>query len=99
MADSKTKAAETAHTPAEGSREWYDQLVSIKLFKDSERYKDDVFVAINGKGWQIRRGVEVQVPRYVALVLEQSLAQDAATAELMERRSAEFQAESASRGL
>lgn len=93
MADSKTK-----NENVEGSREWYNELVSVKLFKDSGKYRDDVFVAVNGKGWQIRRGVEVQVPRYVALVLQQSLEQDAATAELMDRQSAEFQAESNSRG-
>ena len=95
MADSKTKT----ETAMEGTREWYNELVSVKLFKDSGKYRDDVFVAVNGKGWQIRRGVEGQVPRYVALVLQQSLEQDAATAELMDRQSAEFRAESNSRGL
>lgn len=95
MADSKVKT----QAAVEGSREWYDELVSVKLFKDSGKYKDDVFVAVNGKGWQIKRGVQVQVPRYVALVLEQSLAQDTATAELMDRESAQFRADSAARGL
>lgn len=32
--------------------------------------KDDVFVGINGKSWLIKRGVEVEVPLGVALVLQ-----------------------------
>lgn len=34
--------------------------------------KDDVFVGINGRTWQIKRGVTVEVPVAVALVLAQS---------------------------
>lgn len=93
------RAPVEATAPVEGSAAWYEEKVGIRLFKDTERYKDDVFVAVNGRGWLIRRGVEVQVPRYVAQVLEQSLDQDTATAELMERESAQFEAESQRRGL
>lgn len=67
------------------------ELVTIQLFKDSEKYKDDKFVAVNGKTWQIKRGVPVQVPRYVADVLEQSMKQDTATANMIERENAEFE--------
>lgn len=31
--------------------------------------KDDVYVAVNGKSYQIKRGVEVEVPACVAEVL------------------------------
>lgn len=68
-----------------------EELVTVKLFKDNERYKDDVFVAVNGQRFQIQRGVPVQVPKYVADVLEQSMEQDTATSQMMERESAEFQ--------
>lgn len=63
-----------------------EKLVKIRLFKDNERYKDDVFVAVNGRSFQIKRGEEVEVPESVAEVLERSMDQDAATAGLMEDR-------------
>lgn len=62
MATSKTETKTTANDP--------DELVKIKLFKDSEKYKDDVFVAVNGRSFVIKRGVEVEVPRYIAEVLD-----------------------------
>ena len=43
--------------------------VKIKLpVTRSER--DDVFVGLNGKNYLIKRGVEVEVPRGVAKILE-----------------------------
>lgn len=55
--------------------------VKIKLFKDNGQYKDPVFVAVNGHRFIVPRGVEVEVPEYIAKVLEQSFRQDQATAE------------------
>jgi len=57
--------------------------VKIKLFKDNDKYKDDVFVGVNGKAYKIQRGVEVEVPRFVAEVLRLSLKQDEHTADLI----------------
>ncbi len=74
-------------------------LVPIRLFKDGGKYKDDVFVAVNGRGFQIKRGETVWVPPCVAEVLEQSMAQDDATADLIERESDAFAAEVKARGL
>ena len=54
--------------------------VRIKLFKDNGRYKSDLFVSVNGVNYMIRRGVEVEVPRAVAEVLEHSQRQDDLTA-------------------
>ncbi len=65
-----------------------DEMVRIKLFKDGDKYKDDVFVGVNGKAFKIQRGVEVEVPAYVADVLEQSMQQDFNTASMIERESA-----------
>ena len=59
--------------------------VKIKLFKDSARYAADVFVSVNGRSYQLKRGVELEVPTEVAEVLEHSAAQDEETA----RRKAE----------
>ena len=95
------RAAEEAAAPAptrgEAARE--ENLVPIRLFRDGDKYKDDVFVAVNGRSWQIRRGETVMVPDYVAEVLEQSMAQDNATANLIERESSTYAAEAKARNL
>lgn len=54
--------------------------MKIKLFKDNGRYKEDLFVSVNGVNYKIRRGVEVEVPPEVAEVLEHSQMQDERTA-------------------
>ena len=74
-------------------------FVPIRLFKDNDKYKDDVFVAVNGRSFQIKRGETVQVPAYVAEVLEQSMAQDNATANLIERESSAYAAEAKARNI
>lgn len=51
-------------------------MVKITLFKDNKDYKDDLFVSVNGERFQIQRGVEVEVPDYVAEVIRNSIAQD-----------------------
>ena len=56
------------------------KAVRIKLFKDNSRYKEDLFVSVNGVNYKIRRGVEVKVPPEVAEVLEHSQMQDERTA-------------------
>lgn len=68
-----------------------EKTVRIKLPKDNYRYRDDVFVGVNGKGWLIKRGIPVEVPESVAEVLEQSSLQDEATAMLIERESAKYE--------
>ena len=54
--------------------------MKIKLFKDNSRYKEDLFVSVNGVNYKIRRGVEVEVPPEAAEVLEHSQMQDERTA-------------------
>lgn len=51
--------------------------VKIKLFKDNDKYKDDVFVAVNGRTFLIKRGEEVEVPRCVKEVLDYQASVDA----------------------
>lgn len=50
----------------------HERKVKIKLFLDGDKYKDDVFVGVNGRTYLIKRGVEVEVPESVAKVLEDS---------------------------
>lgn len=53
-----------------------EKMVKITLMRDNKNYQGDVFVGVNGKTWQIQRGVEVEVPDYVAEVLKNSMKQD-----------------------
>ena len=72
-----------------------EELVSVRLFKDNDKYKDDVFVAVNGERVQIRRGETVLIKRKFADVLEQSLKQDTATANMIERESSDYEKKAA----
>lgn len=74
---------------------WLEEKVPIRLFKDNDRYKDDVYVCVNGERLLIKRGENVEIPRKFALVLEQSAQQDTATANLIEQKSTTFAAEAA----
>lgn len=67
-----------------------EEYVEVKLFKDNDKYKDDVFVAVNGETCRIKRGVKVKIKRKFALVLEQSDIQDYETSKLMDRKEAEY---------
>lgn len=67
-----------------------EELVTIRLFKDNERYRDDVFVSVNGRTFQIKRGVEVQVPRYVQEVLDNSMSQDMVAAAMVDKLEAGY---------
>ena len=64
--------------------DYMNQRVGFKAFKDGGMYKDDIIVGVNGKNWQIRRGEEVEIPRYVFEVIKQSIAQDQYVATLIE---------------
>lgn len=93
--EAQAVAAAKAASPAPASKKG-DELVSIQLFKDNDKYKDDVFVAVNGERVQIKRGERVQIKRKFADVLEQSMRQDTATANMIERQSAEYEAKAKS---
>lgn len=89
MANKKENGA-TVEQAAPAPVESPHDIVSVRLFKDSGRYADDVTVGVNGKIFRIQRGVEVKVPRYVAEVLEQSDRQDIMTAQLIDAKKNEY---------
>uniref|UniRef100_UPI00402525FA hypothetical protein n=1 Tax=Eubacterium sp. TaxID=142586 RepID=UPI00402525FA len=62
-----------------------NEKVTIKLFKDNGKYKDDLTVTVNGITYQIQRGKTVEVPRYIADVIAQSERQDTQTANMLEK--------------
>ena len=53
---------------AEKKAEVKEKLVKIRLPKTKEN-QADAYVSVNGRRWQIQRGVEVEVPECVAEVL------------------------------
>ena len=68
----------------EKEKAYYNEEVEIELFKDNGKYKDDVFVAVNGVGCQIQRGKKVKVKRKFAIALENSMKQDRNTSDLID---------------
>lgn len=88
-----------ATTATKKTTEANDGRVLVELFKDSDKYKDDVHVIINGKATVIQRGVPVRVKPEVAEVLENSKRQDKAAADLISRKTSEYAAETRARGL
>ena len=71
-----------------------EEYVTVKLFKDNDKYADDVFVAVNGEGCNIPRGEPVQVKRKFADVLEKSDMQDYKTSKFIESETEKFYEES-----
>lgn len=67
------------------------EIVTIRLFIDNDKYKEDVVVMHNGKLYVIKRGVDVQVPRYIADILKQSEEQDTNTARMIANYNRDFE--------
>lgn len=67
-----------------------EERVTIELFKDSDKYRDDLVVGVNGKYYQIQRGIPVSVPRSVAEVIANSKAQDSAAADYSKAKEQEY---------
>lgn len=74
----------------EERKAYLNELVDVRLFKDNNKYKDDVYVSVNGENCVIKRGVPVKIKRKFALVLETSDMQDYETSMLIEEKSKEF---------
>lgn len=70
---------------------YWEEYVEVSLFKDNNKYKDDVFVAVNGETCAIQRGKKVKIKRKFADVLEKSGIQDFETSELIDRKSGEYE--------
>ena len=59
------------------------RMIPIKIEKNKNE-RDDVFVSVNGKNFQIKRGEKVEVPEYVVEVLENMKRMDELAIERME---------------
>ena len=72
--------------------------VTIELFKDDYRYKEPLFVGINGRFMWIKRGVPVEVDDYIADFIEQQKAEEARIMRRVEAEEKEFQDKTAALG-
>ena len=79
--------------PKTGKAYWMER-VPFYAFKDNGKYSADIFVGLNGTGYQIERGKEVMIPRAVAEIAKRSMVQDQKTAQLIEKLSSDFANES-----
>lgn len=92
MAVKKQNTAQEAEAVQAEPTEEKDTVV-IRLFKDNQRYKAPVFVGVNGVTYLVQRGVDVEVPKAVAEVLEHSEEMDnAAMAKITAAENATVQA-------
>ena len=76
-----------------------EEYVTVKLFKDTGKYKDDAFVAVNGEGCNIPRGIPVRIKKKFLRALEASDRQDYQAAQMMEQKEGEYLEESKARNL
>lgn len=88
LAKAQKKAAKAAPEESADNTNDPNRMVAIKLERSSSK-KDDLYVNINDHSYQIKRGVPVSVPYYVAKAIEESAAQDDHTIELIERLTSE----------
>lgn len=72
----------------EVSNPYNEEMVVIELYKDSERYKDDLFVGRNGMTYLIKRGVPVKVPKGIAEIIENQIKMDNLAADKIEEAKA-----------
>ena len=63
-----TKATKPEEVKIDTPEEVVEKLVKVRIPKTKEN-QDDVYVSVNDRNWQIKRGVEVEVPECVAEVL------------------------------
>lgn len=89
------KVAKKVKTP----EEYLEEKVPVMLYKDGEKYKDDVVLAINGEKIQIQRGVTVYIKRKYMSLLENQYRQQMVAANLQDQLAEEFANSTKARGL
>jgi hypothetical protein len=70
-AETNADLTDEANTPDDG------YVDHAPLFQDGEKYKFPLNVTINGVKYSVPRGVPLRLPKVVAEVIDQSIAQDA----------------------
>ncbi len=91
----KEEVEKKAMTP----EEYLEERVPVMLYKDGEKYKDDVVLAINGEKIQIQRGITVYIKRKFMSLLENQYRQQMVAANLQDQLAEEFAGSTKARGL
>lgn len=78
------KEDEPAHNESE-------EYVDVQLFKDNDRYKDDVLVCVNGETCQIKRGVRVKIKKKFLWAIQNQMRQDSNTANMIQELHEDFE--------
>lgn len=87
MAEKKNAAPAEEQKQPEVTAPVDDGMVEIELYRDNDKYKNDVTVIVNGKVYQVKRGEKVKVPKAVAEVLDNAKAQRNFAARTIDRLS------------
>lgn len=66
------------------AEQWLNEYVTVELFRDSGKYKDDVYVSIGDDNCLIQRGKPVQIKRKFALALDLSRLQQKAASKMQD---------------
>ena len=80
--NAKAKAQSGGHIPYEKRPDVMAEIkrgeeeVSVRLFKDTDKYKDDVYVSVGSDNVLIKRGVDVNIKRKYRNVIEQAKKQN-----------------------
>ncbi len=81
-------------------QKYLNEKETIILVKDNERYSNDLTVTYNGKNYLIKRGVPVEIPRFLKLVIEDAYRQQMMASDFSRKLEEEFmdKSESIERG-
>lgn len=66
------KTKESTEKVVNKTDESTEEMVEIKIPLERGKANKDVYVAVNGRPYQVKRGVAVNVPKSVAKVLQQA---------------------------
>jgi len=69
MKEKETKPEETKPEELGTVEDFLNERVPFYAMLDDGKYKDDIFQTVNGKTWQIQRGENVMIPRFVYLAI------------------------------
>lgn len=67
-----------------------EEYITVELFYDGDKYKDDVFVSVNGQNCLIQRGKPVKIKRKFANIIRSSDLQDRHVREIIQGLEKDF---------
>lgn len=69
---------------AASREEYLNQKVHFYAMKDNDKYKNDITVTVNGKNYVLKRGVDMMIPRFLAMAIRDSDMQKKYAADVMQ---------------